>query len=95
MNHLNDIRRQHIALSANRYALELLEELQKCADALGPDSPRGQSAQALIDKVWEPVHENKARPVKTGPVRSIQPDGSVVHTDGEGNVTKVEAPAAA
>lgn len=41
---------------------ELLEELQKCAEALGPDSPRGISALALVAKYRTPV-----LPPVTGP----------------------------
>jgi len=69
MRPLSEIIAGDLNARARRYTLELLEELQKCADALGPDSPRGISARALVDKIMQPVREQVERPVVTGPHR--------------------------
>ncbi len=68
MRDLTDIVKADIAARAQRHGVRLLEELSKCAEALGPDSPRGISAKALVDEVFA---SDWVKPAITGPHTSI------------------------
>lgn len=75
MRDLEGIRNAHFDQRLRACALDLLIELKRCAEALGPDSPRGISAKALVDRVWGDMPQDTTALENPTPPRIYQPQG--------------------
>lgn len=70
MHDITVIRQAHVELDARQHASELLHHLERCAKALGPDSPIGTDAQALVDSIYGNARKlsGPLTEAQTGPV---------------------------
>lgn len=67
MHDLSVIRRQQVEVSARQHSAELLAFLEKSCRLLDTDSPLGNEARVLLDKVCAPLREARDGEINTGP----------------------------
>ena len=93
MHDLQVIRRAHLALAARHHADDLLSLAEKCAGLLDTDSPIGNDARVLVERIYGEVRQAAEAPVNTGPHTYIpSPRYAAVSDRAEDGVRLLENP---